>query len=616
MIHASIQAVNYKDSASFSDKEFTEWWSYEHKRIVEIWEAGEQTEGLNKLCQLEVICNEQKRYQQWVETLKSISGLYYRKKNYNEAIKYIRKALKIANQMHWHKEIVQCYSIIALILYGLGLDDEFYRYNQKSLELAYKIDLKDEIIRCLCNAAHAYTVNRKHEEAVKLLKEALEMNNQLSKKSAFYAELLIELSRNYKFLEKYDLAIENLQSILEETIYEDVKIHKSRQASIVVVTINEIASCYFLKGEYDLALENISKALAYANKHQVGGSTLFYCYEGMGKICYHKAKFKDAIDYLRKALPLKLTSTHGKKDVYEYLTKAYVKIGDVENTIAIIDEQKAYNDSHSNKMKEYQVQKYQYLQENERIKLELVHKEELMDKINELNTSLQRFTKMAVHDLKEPLRTMKAFSSLLTSQSDDTDETTKRMYLKFINTSATIAERLLADMYQYSKVGFEKILIEKINCNDLLEKVLIQLSNQIKRQEAQVILEELPTIYSAKSLLIQLFQNLISNAIKFRAKNRKPIVKISAQLIDGGHEFLVEDNGIGVSDDKKEAIFEAFTKLNLQSEYEGSGLGLATCKKIVDNLKGSISIESELGKGTTFKITLKDGKEELLLLDD
>jgi light-regulated signal transduction histidine kinase (bacteriophytochrome) len=166
--------------------------------------------------------------------------------------------------------------------------------------------------------------------------------------------------------------------------------------------------------------------------------------------------------------------------------------------------------------------------------------------------------------------------------------------------------QLIDDLLTYSKVSSEARIIQTLNLKDLLTDVIDSLTSFIKEKDASIYVEEIPEKIQANHVKIrQLFQNLITNAIKFHHPERKPIVHISSIEQDEHWLFEVKDNGIGVPDNMREKIFQLFKKIHYQPEHHGTGIGLALCKRIVDHHDGEIWVESKLGEGSSFYFTIK-----------
>ncbi|MEP6677054.1 MAG: PAS domain-containing protein [Ferruginibacter sp.] len=219
------------------------------------------------------------------------------------------------------------------------------------------------------------------------------------------------------------------------------------------------------------------------------------------------------------------------------------------------------------------------------------------------NKELEQFAYVASHDLQEPLRTTSSFVDLLKRQYygklDDKADT----YLTYIEQSSARMKVLIKDLLEYSRIG-RKAELEQVDCNKLVQHVLADLDAAIKETGAKITSAQLPILYAYPTELKLLFQNLVMNAIKFRKKETLPEINISIARINENWQFSIRDHGIGIDDQYKERIFIIFQRLHTRTEYEGSGIGLAHCKKIVELHNGNIWIESALGDGTTFHFTL------------
>jgi PAS domain S-box-containing protein len=219
------------------------------------------------------------------------------------------------------------------------------------------------------------------------------------------------------------------------------------------------------------------------------------------------------------------------------------------------------------------------------------------------NRELEQFAYIASHDLQEPLRTVSSFSNQLQKQYKDKLDDLAQKYLFFIHQGTERMKALITDLLDYSRIGKKKEL-RTIDCNELIGNVIADLHTAIEESKVEIQTENLPVINGYSTEMKQLFQNLISNAIKFRRKEVLPKIHISSQTIGGGWEFRVEDNGIGISEEHKERIFVIFQRLHSRSEYEGSGIGLSHCKKIVELHGGKIWVRSKPGKGSSFHFTI------------
>jgi len=219
------------------------------------------------------------------------------------------------------------------------------------------------------------------------------------------------------------------------------------------------------------------------------------------------------------------------------------------------------------------------------------------------NKELEQFAYVASHDLQEPLRTISNFVGLLEEKySGKNDEDTQR-YLKFIVNAASRMQNLIKDLLELSRIG-KNITFIAVDCNKVLETVITEIGLSIKESNADITFTVLPILTGYEIGLKQLFQNLISNSIKFRKKNVRLKIDISVEENVKEYLFAIKDNGIGIEEQYKNKIFIIFQRLHNVGEYPGTGIGLATCNKIVVLHNGKIWVESKLGEGSIFYFSI------------
>jgi len=238
---------------------------------------------------------------------------------------------------------------------------------------------------------------------------------------------------------------------------------------------------------------------------------------------------------------------------------------------------------------------------------------ELRNKIYELenaNQSLEQFAYVASHDLQEPLRKIRAFGDRLkTKYSAQLDETAQD-YINRMQNAASRMQKLIDDLLKYSRVGRFQEAFQEIELSKVIRSVLGDLESRIEDSQAEIDIQELPSLEGDAGMLEQLFTNLISNAIKFTKKDASPKVSIWYETEEGDepeetkYQIYVKDNGIGFDEKYLGKIFNIFQRLHGRNEYEGTGIGLAICRKIVDAHSGTIDAKSTLGEGATFIVSL------------
>lgn len=223
------------------------------------------------------------------------------------------------------------------------------------------------------------------------------------------------------------------------------------------------------------------------------------------------------------------------------------------------------------------------------------------------NKELEAFAHTTAHDLKEPLRTVGSFVMLLKKSSVEKLSSSEQSYINFISTGVENMTQLIQDLLAYSKASAElEKSFETISLKNMLDLLVYHnLRQQIEDSQAKIHFKNIPpSIRGVKAKVGQIFQNIVSNAIKFRSKVLPCEITIEAKAVDNFYLFEISDNGIGIPAEKQEQIFEVFTRLNSKKDYAGSGIGLATCKKIVQQHGGKIWVSSQLGEGATFSFTL------------
>jgi len=220
------------------------------------------------------------------------------------------------------------------------------------------------------------------------------------------------------------------------------------------------------------------------------------------------------------------------------------------------------------------------------------------------NNDLQQFAYVASHDLQEPLRMVSSYTQLLSKRYKDKLDGDALEFIDFAVDGVKRMQTLIKDLLEYSRVGTRGKEMVPVDATALVNVACRSLSASIKDANANVAVAALPVVMGDETQLAQLFQNLIGNAIKYRKKDVRPVVQVSGWLDQGQCHFSVKDNGIGIAPEHAEKVFVLFQRLHGKSEYEGTGIGLAICKKIVERHGGRIWIESMPGQGTDFRFTL------------
>ncbi|HEY9835511.1 MAG TPA: ATP-binding protein, partial [Vampirovibrionales bacterium] len=219
------------------------------------------------------------------------------------------------------------------------------------------------------------------------------------------------------------------------------------------------------------------------------------------------------------------------------------------------------------------------------------------------NADLERFAGIASHDLRSPLATINGYAQLLQMCGKEQLNEKCNDFVEQILKLCNRTNLLIEDLLSYARLNQAQEPFQLLPCDRLIQQALENLTTEIYTHKAQITYDELPTIMGTESRFVQLFQNLIGNAIKYR-REESPNIQVSALLQQDHYLFSIQDNGIGIDEKYWEQIFEIFKRLHSQDDYPGTGIGLATCRKIVEQHGGSIWLKSEVGQGSTFYFTV------------
>ena len=234
-------------------------------------------------------------------------------------------------------------------------------------------------------------------------------------------------------------------------------------------------------------------------------------------------------------------------------------------------------------------------------------KEEIVRYQHELERSYQalsEFSHTASHDLKAPLRHIVSYCNLIKEDFADKLDAQGIEYIKRLQVNAQRLQRLVDDLLAYSEAANAREEKTSVDCNALMAEVIEVLEEPVRDTKAAINTANLPVLTAYPMRMKQLFQNLVSNALKYRSPDRPPVISVSVKDKGNEYQFAVEDNGVGIEPEHAGIIFQAFKRLHTRDEIEGSGLGLSICRKIIEMHGGNIWVESEPGKGSTFYFTI------------
>jgi light-regulated signal transduction histidine kinase (bacteriophytochrome) len=226
-----------------------------------------------------------------------------------------------------------------------------------------------------------------------------------------------------------------------------------------------------------------------------------------------------------------------------------------------------------------------------------------VEELSRSNRDLKAFAHAAAHDLQEPIRMVASYTQLLAERYRGKLDENADKYIAYAVDGAVRMQTLIQDLLAFSRLDGNLVGQTHADCNAVVDEALQNLRAMVESSGAMVKCGVLPSVCAHRSQLVQLFQNLIGNAIKFRGKD-VPVIRIWAEQLDGMAVFAVADNGIGIASEDLQRIFVIFQRLHTRQEYGGTGVGLAICSRIVERHGGRVWAESTVGNGSTFRFTL------------
>ena len=392
----------------------------------------------------------------------------------------------------------------------------------------------------------------------------------------------------------------SIETILEPAGYTFVKALSGREA--LKVLLNEFDFALILM---DVKMPNLNgfetASLIYQREKLRHIPIIFITANNYGDEQVFKGYMTGAVDYIYK--PINPDLLRAKVGVFIDLYKKNHRLLAQEQKLVAINKNLEL-EIHERKVSEDKVK-------------ELNHKLlENIERLESANRDLDRFAFMASHDLQEPLRKMLMFSDRLGHKYKDILDEEGKMFISRIQHAGERMQALIKDILLFSKTSIERPVFVETNLNDILNEVLVEMESVVNDKNAKIEADTLPNLSVNPVLMRPLFHNLINNAIKYAKKDIQPVVRIYSEYSAGQNgsdaneiknkycRIYVEDNGIGFDQKYSEQIFGMFKRLHLHSEFEGTGIGLALCKKIVEEHNGFITARSKINEGSVFIISL------------
>jgi signal transduction histidine kinase len=567
--------------------------------------------------------------------------------NFRTAFSYYEKVFDLAEKINDYEMIASTYHGLGMLHRETGIYDKAISYYLKSLDISMKMQSPKNIIVSHIEISETYLKTKDYEKALLHIEKAYklaisqqsqnvkekETDVQLANILKCYGEILFERENTEGALKKYDEAIAIYRKI-------DLKVYIAR-------TLMLIADVYFKKQEFEQVTATYKECLQYESHFlDIDNAELHY---RIGHLYRQQNRNTEAETEFLKSL--KIAEKLDYKEIaqranYQMFLLCFDK-HENPRALTYLNVANALNDSLFNANKTRQTAEMELKFDSEKRENEIntlraretrfllivsisaflmivlflgfliqmrgrsfiamkIKNDEIQQqykRLEESNEILSQFAYVAAHDLKEPLRSIGSYVGLIQMKYAKDLPPDAKEYMQFVNSGVKRMYSLLTDLLDFSQVISQQPGAEVIRPDEVLEDVKANLRNAIESKNAQVLcMENLPSIRMNRSHLLQLFQNLIGNALKFTTVT--PIVRIHGKEENGNIVLTIEDNGIGINKEYGSKVFVLFQQLNKKDKFDGTGIGLTICKNIVEKYNGRIWFDSEENIGTKFYISI------------
>ncbi len=563
------------------------------KRIEKIlqeiahYSAQDRKHYIAKVKQVEQLALEYQFFDHYTSALIKKGLYYYRNDKLDQAIMVTRKAADIATKFKYKKKLTHCYINLSGYLQQKNQLDKAISYNYEALKLNPDDFESAHLYNNLAMILHSRKENRR---ALDYLEQSIYYYKKIPEPrlAGVYINqgiILGELKNSDLVVKAYSKAINYAR--------------KEQDDFLLATALEGLGRTYLDLDELDQASHFLEKALIVANDL----NELFLrgnIFNNLGAVYVKGGQLKTAITYFEDAF--QLFEKHGHPNVgiksLEMLHETHAQLGDWEQAYHYQKQLLAF------KEKQFQESQEQTVNEIIQDKVKeidlLQNKHELITRQNE---ELTQYAYIVAHDLKEPLRNINGFAHLIKKDTESELSENSIELLDFLINASVKMNDLLSDLLKYTTIDTGKDEREVTNLNELIASLKFDLQYLFKETAAELCTDELPSIGCYPLALRQLLQNLITNSIKFRHPERSCKMHLSYKKEGNTHIFTFTDNGIGIEPIYLQKIFRIFTRLE-KHKYEGTGIGLAICKKVVDKHGGIIYADSDGKSGTSFTFTL------------
>ena len=548
------------------------------------------------------------------EVYNFLCKIHIKRQDYNQILNYAKEVMKISQEYgDIEKEIIASSNLGVYYAARLNYKSAI-QYFFSSREKSESIHFDRQTAQVLVNLGTIYALLFNPKEALIKYKAVVEKYDKVltdTTKTILYNNI-----GNIYFGEKaYQQSKASFSKSLELAL-------EIGYTEMIALALAHLAKINCEEGDYTQALEHADRADELLEDMDGAVNAKSINLLNFAKLAHHSGDFETAIRHLKSGIDIakKVRNEDNEIACYRLLSEFYKDKKDFENayhfqTLYAVKQAEYLKTQRNRQILDQEIkyatrekeQQIDALKKENNLQSMLLEKQAEVERANEqltqANEELKQFAYIASHDLKEPLRMIGSYTQIIYKKFAPQADENSQTYFHYVTDGVTRMNNLLDGLLQYATIGRGQRELKTIQLNDILFICQSNLRLLIEETGTEIIADDLPEVQGISTLLIQLFQNLLANAIKFRKKDIVPKVIIGCEEKEKEYLISVKDNGIGIKPEYKDRIFVIFQRLHARTDYEGTGIGLAVCHKIIHRMGGKIWVKSELGDGATFYFT-------------
>lgn len=519
--------------------------------------------------------------------------------NPTESIQYGKTTLLLTKKMEDPMKTASTLLQLSHSYFVLSQSTKALQYAFEALKIYEDLKSREDEARVINNIASIYTTLEDLEKAFHFNNQALNIHIERGNEKGI-AGTYINLGLCYEKKHDWISAI----SYYEKGLQYYLKVQDILKASYAY---HNLGTIYILQTKYEQALKVLQKCLS--NRKQVGDLLgIASSLEKIGLTYSLLEKRTEAKQYLEEALELAKTHNFRKVElnIYNDYCEFYSSMKDFEKALDFRNKFSDLKDKILEDNKTEQIEKLRYLYEIERKEKEIEERSRHLEELKIINESLESFSYSISHDLRAPLRAINSFSAILMNDYKDKFEKDALRYLYIIQSNTIKMEQLITDLLSLAKVSRSEIVTSEIDMNDVLGEVLEEVVSKEIKEKIAFSIENLQNAFGDKNLIRIVWVNLLTNAIKFTLPSSVRMIVVGSYLENDMIVYFIKDSGIGFDQKYAPKLFKAFQRLNNSEGVEGTGIGLAIIKRVIDRLGGHVWAKSVPTEGATFFFSLPE----------